>query len=820
MSDFGGIIQSTGFQLNSQRPVDLKQFCTTTQRLSLTYVQRYKSMLVLDVDEDKWFMLDNNPLTDITVLSDWVDAGIGGAGALGFYVEVVVLGDAEGPTVITHDLNNEYVHVSAYLLPGREKIQTDVRLLGSNSIEVNGFGESHSVMFLIGQGGGSSFAQAKSMTYNDAKNLRDTGGLIVGNWYLINDYQTKNNAGFGEVHTAIIEQLYLQSVAVNGFANRAYSKDNFNDIIYYDFDDNQILETGVDSEWENSSFLGGNFTIGNVTSTTFDINTTLLVNESFYMEVGDSSDFYSYDQAMENTHFTVTSIVGGQRITILDSIDLTDGGYNYIMVEGDVILAERNGYIKYRENTIHKIKCHFDYYGCMYNRAKLDTTTVPNWVSTTAYTTDTIVLRNNVVWLCLYDNTGQSPTTNNHYWVTFIDDVDTNYSFANDTIANTNITLTAPKLFNVFCDYDRTTETATYTIDGFTNIECKSENVIFKHTNSGDTKNNILIDTGSHHTTINGRINSMVFGKDSNNTITQHNTYISSLQVNGYISNSIIRYVSNTILSSQHSMIVSQMTNCNIGNGNKIRFRYANGTIIGSNTYNLRIGTTSFDIFGSNTINCYFDNMEKNVLGSGTNNIISETATFYGNKIGNNWRSFYIHSNVSRFSYNVFGSGVGKIGTYLNVINYWEHNEIGNFVFWQGTSTFGGILSRCSFGSNNIAITIDRHAFNSHFGHQCQRNHVGGLNKATFEDGNQNHDFDCDITDSIFRAGTLRISSHQSGVSFRNNIVTKMYNYDFGLSATHIFNAYPCTIYERPDATRRLSYMGDSDLLTVIDPTT
>ena len=72
MADFGGITQSTGFQLNSARPLDLKTMVTTAQRLSLTRVQRWQGMIVYDTDLASWYILETNPASgDITVVGDW-----------------------------------------------------------------------------------------------------------------------------------------------------------------------------------------------------------------------------------------------------------------------------------------------------------------------------------------------------------------------------------------------------------------------------------------------------------------------------------------------------------------------------------------------------------------------------------------------------------------------------------------------------------------------------------------------------------------------------------------------------------------------------
>ncbi|MEA2036988.1 MAG: hypothetical protein U9O94_05740, partial [Nanoarchaeota archaeon] len=57
------------------RPLDLKQMCTTAERLSLTFVQRHIGMITYDTDLNKWKTLINNPAGDTTVEVDWEDFG-------------------------------------------------------------------------------------------------------------------------------------------------------------------------------------------------------------------------------------------------------------------------------------------------------------------------------------------------------------------------------------------------------------------------------------------------------------------------------------------------------------------------------------------------------------------------------------------------------------------------------------------------------------------------------------------------------------------------------------------------------------------------
>lgn len=68
-----GIQISSTFARNSAGPVDGKMRLSTTNRLNLSFVQRWLGMLVYDSDLNVWKKLINNPAGDTTIEDDWVD---------------------------------------------------------------------------------------------------------------------------------------------------------------------------------------------------------------------------------------------------------------------------------------------------------------------------------------------------------------------------------------------------------------------------------------------------------------------------------------------------------------------------------------------------------------------------------------------------------------------------------------------------------------------------------------------------------------------------------------------------------------------------
>ena len=75
MANISGIQISSGFVKNSTGPLDKKRRLTTSERLSLSFVQRSKGMDVYDTDLDVWMILKNDIPGDITVEDDWELSG-------------------------------------------------------------------------------------------------------------------------------------------------------------------------------------------------------------------------------------------------------------------------------------------------------------------------------------------------------------------------------------------------------------------------------------------------------------------------------------------------------------------------------------------------------------------------------------------------------------------------------------------------------------------------------------------------------------------------------------------------------------------------
>ena len=84
-----------------------------------------------------------------------------------------------------------------------------------------------------------------SLTYTELKTLIDTSALVVGQRYIINDYQTVHTIpNTSDTNTGQIEPLLVEALTVSKLKNECYSTLFPEDIIYYDIENNQSMVNG------------------------------------------------------------------------------------------------------------------------------------------------------------------------------------------------------------------------------------------------------------------------------------------------------------------------------------------------------------------------------------------------------------------------------------------------------------------------------------------------------------------------------------------------------------------------------------------------
>ena len=78
---------------------------------------------------------------------------------------------------------------------------------------------------------------AEEYTYAELKALVDAQGLVVGQQYLLTDYETVYYQPYSKVvkHSGVTEMLVLTASATNAFLQECSSVEYPQDVVYYDF---------------------------------------------------------------------------------------------------------------------------------------------------------------------------------------------------------------------------------------------------------------------------------------------------------------------------------------------------------------------------------------------------------------------------------------------------------------------------------------------------------------------------------------------------------------------------------------------------------
>jgi hypothetical protein len=231
--------------------------------------------------------------------------------------------------------------------------------------------------------------------------------------------------------------------------------------------------------------------------------------------------------------------------------------------------------------------------------------------------------------------------------------------------------------------------------------------------------------------------------------------------------------------------------------------------------YDNHINIISFDNNG------YYSRLNNIVFGSTcySNNIKSDGYTItigdscysntiriscYSNVIGDTFQS----NNIGRlFQSNVIGDSFQS-----NTIgDSFQSNTIGNTNIF-GYSFYSNTIGN-SFQSNNI-----REYFNSNIiGDGCYSNNI----RNSFSVNNIRSSFYLNTIGDSFQSNNIRdgFNSNIIGDSFQsNNIEYCPNNIDF-TSATYVYGAYNCTIYNKSDGTFRLNYYDGTDILHFVNIT-
>ena len=710
--------------------------------------------------------------------------------------------------------------------------------------------------------------------------LKDANELISNNYYKITNYQTTNEAGLLNnnliTYTAPVEQLVLKSQTNNSFFESAFSINRLSDIIKYNFDDNKISQEYFGG-WANGDF-GDRITVSNVTSTTFDINKEMILDADFYLYVEDSSNSYDFYAVDEPLHFTLTDIGSGMyRITIIDTIDLLDGD-GYIEIQGNVVIANRTGYITYREDVDRNIKCSFDFIGLRNIRMKLDTTAIPTYDSGTTYNYTDLVIYNNTLYTCMSDSAlGVAPSISNGYWMRLIEHVDKQYLLTDkmyfnifDLDGDTSSFLLMP----VFSTFDIYNPTTVFDLDGFKNIELLSSDVVLYRKDTYNEYEGFKVGYNVKGTTIYGNyietasiednVYNVIIDGAIKNTIIKTNSF-NIISLRGLYNNSFNRietcffdYVSDTELKRgvRNAMLKYTMLSTIGENASDIRLYDSSDTSIGDSSHMLWFTKTSNNKIGNNSkyvysTTLYFsdniigEKMQYTTIGNGIyfrDNIISrefggasESETLNINsgfhiqecEIGSNVFN-YGNSSNSNFC-NISFSKLGNNTRYINISNGVSNSIFENFT--SGVTAYrvenvtfgrnvGGItvtntIRNSKIGQSTFDITCDS-MDSSIFGLNCSHiNVVGAINKSVFGNGHT-----AIVSDSInmceFKQGSFNIDA--TGCDLQHNVIKKG-DWTVNNTCTHLQNDYDCEIVNTQGGNTKLKYINNLGVITVDDVT-
>jgi len=663
------------------------------------------------------------------------------------------------------------------------------------------------------------------VTYAQLRDLIDDSTLVPGKWYRITDYRTINDAGMRQVHTAPIEEILVQAITDNQISINAVSQSHINDIIFYDvFDDTIYGNTFI--EYEDGVQLTGEVTISNVTTSTFDLDAEPILNGTFYVaSESDSMGDVEYEADGEGTDFTLTEVSPG----IWRFTDLTgdacfdDPDYVFIEMEFDYRIASRPGKITYRKCTEKHIEFQFDFRNCRFARALIDVSGVQTWSAGTTYTMNSTVFHNGAIWGSMRDdNVGNTPVTSQDAWCLLLSDIDkTHYASTLDGASYGQAwlpTLTSsiellPVLGNLRggnFEYDDSEA-------GYINV--KGTNIVFCNYTGPPYIYNVLVkredSEGSsfygpvQNLICNGRINNVRTGAGVTFNNVKINISLAKCVFSGYMRTAEFNEVSSCGFNNCVLINVEQATNSYIHRGTRIS--------VGGMNHHLRI--SGYNIFVA-SYNRYVCLPEADYVDIGNNNYqlhfypsSSMLYCSFGNS--NKYLKFTGHTlrNIS------FGSNNGRATAFTlfngNVIGL----KVGNDCFYSGTSGPFNTIQNTILEGNNARLHISSQFVDCRLGIGVCDITCTTLRRVEFGAGTRGITMtgaSSAIEDCIFNSGCQNIQNTTPG-TFRNNII-RTSNVDFGAAATHAMSNYWCTIISRPDGTKRLTYIDDTDSLVAVDP--
>jgi len=669
----------------------------------------------------------------------------------------------------------------------------------------------------IENAGGS--ATIKEKTYSELQALKDSASLEFENViYKMTDFKTINNAGLGLTNTGDIEPIFLRAKNSDTFFKNVTSDIYIDDIILYDFDDDALTSFGSGG-WEDSVDFGDSIITSNYHQNYFDIDKELVFNDNFYIYHESDAGDIEYDAGMLDTDFTFTDNGDGTwRITDLTgNADFSNGDYNYGEIESEIKTADRPGKIIFRKDPFKRIETTFDFRGVKYARKKIDSSAYSDYDSSSTYSKNDIVKYNNGLYIASMDNPVGSVA--GYAWVKLLSNIEHNYNFIDPHIAYINFSLIAgsEKLFPVFGYYDMASENVTFNLQNTSDVKIYDENNIFIKQYESIQIKNVNIGNGSKNNTFSCGLSDVDLGTKSENNIFDFMCQISNIKSRFGLMHSIFSgYVIDSDVSGSN-LAIYNIQKSKLDKVSKVRLHTFNNSEMGNSSYDTILGNCSLSKFGKIFNHNFLYQSKSNEFGDYCQNNFFKASNNEYNKIGHKLQNMIF--NGGTFKQNIFGNNNGKL--YTNIT--WNGNIIGNVFgndnFYLGTSNFGSTVQNNIFGNNTRAFTITGQFIDNIIGtgvsnlsaQSCYRNTIGnGTSQINFAGHN--------MYNNIFGPGLNWFNFTGSGNILKNNITAT--HVDFGSGSPYITKDFNCDVYQRPDGTIKVSFIGDSDTLEVYDPTT
>jgi hypothetical protein len=223
----------------------------------------------------------------------------------------------------------------------------------------------------------------------------------------------------------------------------------------------------------------------------------------------------------------------------------------------------------------------------------------------------------------------------------------------------------------------------------------------------------------------------------------------------------------------------------------------------GTDTYETAVLSNHFESFKDHNS---YDDLSGTILGNNVFWLGSEGLyTVYSNRVE---AESYGNSIGANFSYNSIGAGFN----YNSIGAGFNSNSIGaNFNSNSIGAGFNSNSIGANFYSNNTGANFNSNSIGAFFNY----NSIG----AGFNSNSIGAFFNSNSIGAFFNYNSIgaNFNSNSIGAGFNsNNIGAGLSSIDF-TSASHVYNAYTCTLFKREDGTAKLSYYNNSDVQVIVN---